>query len=142
MPTGAKELSLPLGLLNGVQMDMKGYAWDNDADNAGFLAAYFRIPVIPTDKAGYDQFFKTAVAGFVKSGAGEVKSEKEIQFGNFEGREYGMEMPSPAGATAPGVMRVYVVQDRFFMLVIVGPGFTPDSTETKAFFDSFKLAKK
>lgn len=67
---------------------------------------------------------------------GKVTEEKEHEFAGHKGRAFEIEAQKPKGYVTG---RVYVVQNRLYQLLAIGPNARASSAEVKKFFDSFKL---
>ena len=90
-------------------------------------------------KAPTQQVFDSSRDGAVDNLDGKLADEKEIKLGDYPGREIRIEV---AGGKRLFRVRVYLVDQRLYQVVVFGTKATATSKEADKFLDSFTLADK
>jgi regulation of enolase protein 1 (concanavalin A-like superfamily) len=94
-------------------------------------------PIARADEGRWMDYARDEAAGF--GGAGKVVSEKKINLGSVEGREYAY-LKDSFGSKTEARARAYVKGSSvYFLLVSPGRGDKPDPAKTDRFFNSFAL---
>lgn len=111
---------------------------------AAFVVSYVVFPDVVTDPALIKDLLDRGREGGLTSSGATLKSEKEIKFNDYFGREWLIELPGDLSATA----RAYWVKRRLFQTIFVATSKSDDSLELKKlrqeaatkFLDSFSLS--
>lgn len=111
---------------------------------AAFVVSYVVFPDVVTDPALIKDLLDRGREGGLTSSGATLKSEKEIKFNDYFGREWLIELPGDLSATA----RAYWVKRRLFQTIFVATSKSDDSLELKKlrqeaatkFLDSFTLS--
>jgi hypothetical protein len=90
-------------------------------------------------KAPLKQVFDSSRDGAVANLEGELAGEKDIKLGEYPGREIQIDV---AGGKRLFRVRVYLVDQRLYQVVVFGTKEAATSKEADKFLDSFKLAEK
>lgn len=90
-------------------------------------------------KAPIKQVFDSSRDGAVANMEGKLASEKDIKLGEHPGREIQIDV---AEGKRLFRVRVYLVEQRLYQVVIFGSPEAATSKEADKFLDSFKLAEK
>jgi hypothetical protein len=85
------------------------------------------------------QVFDSSRDGAIANLAGKLASEKDIKLGGHPGREIRIEV---ANGKQLFRVRVYLVDQRLYQVVILGTKEQATSKEADKFLDSFRLAEK
>jgi hypothetical protein len=94
---------------------------------------------------GPDKVCANASEGAVKSVNGTVRTSSPCQLGGVKGLEIVADIPStdpkvPANASVAR-LRFFVVSDRLYQVMYIGPASTETSPAAAAFLDSFRLTR-
>jgi hypothetical protein len=108
------------------------------AGKAMYGANYSDFPV-EIKKAPIKQVFDSSRDGAVANMEGKLASEKDIKLGEYPGREIRIDV---AGGKRLFRVRVFLVEQRLYQVVIFGTPEAATSKEADKFLDSFKLADK
>ena len=90
-------------------------------------------------KVPLKQVYDSSRDGAVENLKGKLLSEKDIKLGDSPGREIQIEV---AGGKSLFRVRVYLVEQRMYQVVVMGTKKAATSKESEKFLDSFKLAGK
>jgi hypothetical protein len=111
---------------------------------ASYIVSYVQFSDDITDPAAVKELLDRGREGGITSSRGKLISEKEINLGEYLGREWVMSLPGGLSATA----RAYWVTRRLYQTVFVIPANANDSAEViqlrreaaTKFLDSFALS--
>ncbi|HXA14822.1 MAG TPA: hypothetical protein VNW23_06810 [Opitutaceae bacterium] len=97
------------------------------------------------NSGGPDKVCQNASDGAVKSVNGTVRTSSPYQLGDLKGLEIVADIPPkdptvPAGASVAR-LRFFVVGERLYQVMYIGPTGTETSATAAAFFDSFRLMR-
>lgn len=115
-----------------------------ETELAAFVVSYVVYPEVVTDPVQIKDLLDRGREGGLAKSEAILKSEKEIKFGDYLGREWQIELPGGFSATA----RAYWVKRRLFQNIFVAAPKADDSAELKRlrqeaatkFFASFTLS--
>ena len=127
--TETKTMHFPGGKLI---MDAHGV----ELSNGAFMVAYMKMPRrnMPFD-------YSACVKAMVRTWQGEViYSKRGPVLDDISGVEFEARIKWPKDGFATG--RVFVANNRVYMLLVMGTNFRSDTPEVKEFWNSFKLLKK
>jgi hypothetical protein len=98
-----------------------------------------------TSSGGPDKVCANASDGAVKSVNGTVRTSSAFQLGDVKGLEVIADIPpkDPKDSARASVakLRFFVVGDRLYQVMYIGPAGTETSPEAAAFLDSFRLTR-
>jgi hypothetical protein len=114
------------------------YQWLTDQGAKAWIVTYNDYQSGTIQKTGLEQAYKNAVQGGVQGVKGELRNEKSITQSGISGKESMVFMPS-----GPLIMRqrIFIIGDRLYQNIYVGPPGTENDTEVDAFFASFRVGK-
>jgi hypothetical protein len=97
------------------------------------------------NSGGPDKVYANASDGAVKSVNGTVRSSSSYQLGDVKGLEIVADIPSkdPKDSASASVarLRFFVVGDRLYQVMYIGPTGTEADAKAVAFLDSFRLTR-
>ncbi|MEL6674836.1 MAG: hypothetical protein AAFR61_21690 [Bacteroidota bacterium] len=112
---------------------------DSAEDNLLFLVNYTKYPAEATDWHSEEErknLFRGAVDGFVASVRGELVREEEVEFSGYPGRKVQVK-------TADEILlfnvRIYMVDDKLYLLQVASKIEAYPNEEADAFLDSFSF---
>jgi hypothetical protein len=113
------------------------YQWLADQGAKAWIITYNDYPAGTIAKTGLEEAYKNAVQGSIRGTKGELRSNKAITQADTSGREI---LISVAG---PLIMRqrIFIIGDRLYQNIYVGPPGTEDDAEVNAFFAFFRVGK-
>lgn len=85
---------------------------------------------------GVDNSYERAVSGAMKAQGGTLLSRASCRTGNFEGREFLIDIPSKKLVCR---VRYYIVGNRLYQVMYVGEPGTHSQKKVDAFLDSFRI---
>lgn len=114
------------------------YQWLTDQGSKAWIVTYNDYQAGTINKTGLEQAYKNAVQGGVQGVKGELRSEKSITQQGITGKESLVYMPN-----GPLMMRqrIFILGDRLYQNIYVGPPGSENDSEVNAFFASFKVSK-
>jgi hypothetical protein len=98
-----------------------------------FGAAYTNLP------AGSSFDYAASVQGMKNGYSGTVTKERDWTFEGVKGKEAEMTVTKPRTAIAS--VRIVVLNNRLYQILVVGSDATLDNPDVKKFLDSFKVTK-
>jgi hypothetical protein len=115
-------------------IDVISYALKPSKDRPAYLLSYSEFAGQP-DKLTPQQRLDKAQAGALASTKGKLQSQKNFTLQGYPGRELLIATPEDQHLRT----QIYVVGDRVYQLIVVGPADQVASKDADKFFDSFKL---
>jgi hypothetical protein len=109
-----------------------------EADKTMYAANYSDFPAA-VKKATLKQLYDSSRDGAVANMDGKLASEKDIKLGTHEGREIRIDV---AGGKRLFRVRVFLVEQRLYQIVVFGTPESATSKDADKFLDSFKLTDK
>jgi hypothetical protein len=106
--------------------------------NKVFYAANFTDFPAEVKKVPLKQLYDSSRDGAVANLKGKLAKEADIKLGSYTGREIQIDIADAKLFRA----RVYLVDNRLYQIVVMGPKDAAISKEADKFLDSFKLAEK
>ncbi len=87
----------------------------------------------------FDEAAASGIAGMANTPGfrGRIAEQRSINLDGHPGRETVIDIPGKG----TGVLRLYLVRNRLYMLLALGKSISPSSSNVTKFFDSFKLAR-
>ena len=110
-----------------------------DDDNLLYLSNCTQHPAINAkglDSTQLAAFYDKTVGGVVNGVKGELLSQKKIMLGKHEGREVAVGYEENTNTVA---MRIFLVDNKIFMVQTIAPTAKSPNASATRFFDSFKL---
>ena len=114
------------------------YQWLTDQGSKAWIVTYNDYQAGTIAKTGLAQAYTNAVQGGVKGVKGELRNEKSITQAGVSGKESLVFMPN-----GPLIMRqrIFIIGDRLYQNIYVGPPGSENDAEVDAFFGSFRVGK-
>jgi hypothetical protein len=103
-----------------------------------FAVSYFDIPEASAKPGTEDKRLDNARDGAIASSKGKLKREKSLLLDTYPGREITIEIEGK-GLVA---VRLYVVRNRLYQVMAVGPSDLVTSQDAQKFLGSFRLASQ
>jgi hypothetical protein len=113
------------------------YQWLTDQGAKAWIVTYNDYTAGTIAKTGLEEAYKGAVQGSVRGTKGELRSDKAITQAGISGHEILVSIPGPFMMR----QRIFIVGDRLYQNIYVGPPGTEDDAGVDAFFASFVVAK-
>jgi hypothetical protein len=111
-----------------------------DANRTEYAVLYSDLgPAIVKGKDPY-LLLEGGVQGMIKSGGWTILSKKAIKLGEYSGLDVTGDVKTPNGAGL-GQIRMYLVGDRLYQIIIVGTKSKVRLSEFQKHFDSFELIR-
>jgi hypothetical protein len=105
-----------------------------------YIVAYFDVPQAAFDKASTDILLDSAVQGAVALGGWTVTSKKAIKLGEHPGRDVTGDVTARgAPELGYGRMRLYLVENRLYQIVLLGSQSKVSADDFEACLDSFEI---
>lgn len=121
-------------------LDLHFYVFDNtDSGGNYYASAYSEYPdsIINSNKKELlDNFFSGSIQGIVKNVHGELLSETIIELNGYPGREI---RASIRDGLIVMKVRMYLVQNKMYMLQVLTPAKNDFNTSINKFLNSFEL---
>jgi hypothetical protein len=133
MPNAPKEKVGTADSPNG-PVEMHFFEAFNDKKTAGFTVGYSDYKTAGVDS---EIMYQTVMDAEVKGTGGSLLAERKPVVGKFPGREFRY-----AVGSVERIVRVVLVRQRLFQIIVSYKKGRPPAGEIKAFFDSFKLTDK
>ncbi|HZZ79862.1 MAG TPA: hypothetical protein VFE62_15190 [Gemmataceae bacterium] len=105
-------------------------------NDSNFVVSYSDFPTANFKKADIDKRLDQARDGAITKAGGKKRSEEKIQLMGHPGREIVIEKNGEIIVK----MRLYLVKNRLYQVMVVGQGAIFTSRDVGAFFDSFHLS--
>lgn len=102
-----------------------------------YVVSHCDFPAADLKKADIDKRLDQARDGAIASARGKKRSEEPIKLAGHPGRDITIEKDGEAVAR----MRIFVVNNRLYQVMVLGNGPALASKETSAFLDSFRLTE-
>jgi hypothetical protein len=109
-----------------------------EQSGVAYLVGYNIFPAAVIEVATPGSMLDGARDGQVEAVKGTLVNEQEITMGAYPGRDLEIQIENSDG-TASLRSRIFLVRDRLYQLVVVGPKGQSTSPDTTKFLDSFKL---
>jgi hypothetical protein len=120
----------------GIPTDMRMFLVD--LKSGSFMVATTDIPPRLMPGMTVDRRLKSAGQGFAgRIPGGKLVSETKVEIDTYPGREFVVK----AADMGQYVVRVYLVENRLYLLAAGGKDFTADHADVVKFFSSFKLKR-
>lgn len=137
LPGTPKEQTLkapsPLG-----ELTFHNFLVETNQGKAAWLATSVDYPPGSIKAENQDGVLDAGVKGAVDKLKGKLLTQSKIMLDNkYPGRSMQLEVPNLGLYHS----RIYLVGDRLYQIVVLGPKDLATSTEAKKYLDSFKLAK-
>ncbi|MCF6278702.1 MAG: hypothetical protein L3J16_08140 [Anaerolineales bacterium] len=92
------------------------------------------------DEAGVNDVLDGSRDGALDGVSGEIVNESSIKIGDYIGREISYTIPSSViPDSGVGYLRLYLVGDRLYQVMAIGPASSIDANKVDLFFESFQL---
>jgi hypothetical protein len=111
--------------------------WLTDQGAKAWIVTYNDYTAGTIAKTGLEEAYKSAVQGSVQGTKGELRSEKAITQAGTSGHEILVSIPGPFIMR----QRIFIVGDRLYQNIYVGPPSDEDDAGVDAFFTSFRVEK-
>jgi hypothetical protein len=113
------------------------YMFVVDQKDRGYITSYTDYPKGTVTNKNREKVLEGARDGSVKGVKGKLISDKKIKLGKMhDGYELQIQLPNK-GVTIRS--RIYLVGDRLYQVVALGPADFTKGKEVDAYFDSFKV---
>ena len=105
-----------------------------------YAVAYFDVPQAAVDKTSAEALLESAVHGAVTTGGWTVTSKKDIKLGEYPGRDVTGEVTvRGAPELGYGRMRVYLVENRLYQVILLGSQSNVSPDDFEKCLDSFEI---
>ncbi len=111
------------------------YQWLTDQGSKAWIVTYNDYTAGTITKTGLEQAYKNAVQGGVQGVNGELRSENVVTQSGISGREALISMVGPLVMR----QRIFIIGDRLYQNIYVGPPGSENDTEVNVFFASFRV---
>jgi hypothetical protein len=112
-----------------------------EQNGVAYLVGYNIFPAAVTEAATPDSMLDGARGGQVEAVKGTLMNEEEITLGAYLGRDLEIQIENSDG-TSSLRSRIFLVGDRLYQVMVVGPKGQSTSPDTTKFLDSFKLVEE
>jgi hypothetical protein len=109
--------------------------------DVAYLVGYNVFPAAVIGAASSDSMLDGARDGQVNAVKGTLVNEQKITLGAYPGRELEIQIEDSDG-TLSLRSRTFLVRDRLYQVMVVGPKGQSTSPDTTKFLDSFKLMEE
>ncbi|MDE3084890.1 MAG: hypothetical protein KGJ37_06715, partial [Verrucomicrobiota bacterium] len=114
----------------------------HDAGSVAYMVIFNDYPNGSVTKSGGpDKVYDGAVNGAVSSVHGKLRSSSPSKTGEVQGREIIVDIPAQKTSDQGSVARVrfFIVGDRLYQVMYIGPAGNEAKAEATGFLDSFRL---
>jgi len=127
----------PAGELNLFAME------NTDAKKTTRTVIYADYPAQLMQSKGPEAMLDGGVRGMIAGGHWNIESQKPILLDGHPGREIQFSVPGPKGTeNGAGRARLYLVGNRLYQVIVVGPASKVTAAELSDFVNSFELLRK
>jgi hypothetical protein len=109
----------------------------HDGGATAFLVMFNDYPAGSMARSDLGKVYDGGINGAVQNVKGTARGICHYQLGGVDGREFFVDMPAKAAAH----IRFFIVGDRFYQVMYVGPAGQENSPGALAFLNSFRLLR-
>jgi len=106
-----------------------------------YLVGYNDIPAVVIESAPSAAILDGACSGQIDQVKGTLLNKEEITLGAYPGRDMEIQIEDSDGISSLR-SRTYLVGDRLYQVMVIGPKGQGASPDTAKFFDSFNLVEE
>ncbi len=114
------------------------YQWLLDEGDVAWIVTYSDYPEADVKRLGAETMYDNAAKGAVAGVSGKLRSQAPLQHSGVRGRELFVAVPDGKMVMR---QRLFVVGNRLYQNVYVGPDGTERNGEVEVFLNSFRILK-